>query len=68
MDQLTPTEKALEKIGEELLIEAYVPEAAQMTYQDALELAIKRDIDAVFMLTSDFCPGLSPPLLRPSPR
>ena len=54
MDQLTPTEKALERIGEELLISAYVPEADQMTRCEALELAIKRDIEAVFMLTSDF--------------
>jgi hypothetical protein len=36
------------------MIKTYVPEADQMTYEDALELAMERDLEAARRLVDDF--------------
>jgi hypothetical protein len=37
-----------------IMIKTYVPEADQMTYEDALELAMERDLEAARRLVDDF--------------
>lgn len=47
-------EKVWAQVAKEILISVYVPEAEQMSYEDALQLAIERDHKAAEQLVEDF--------------
>jgi hypothetical protein len=50
-DELTPF--GWQELAEDILIRVYVPEADQMSHQDALRLAQERDIEAARNLYID---------------
>ena len=47
-------ESALQKFSEDILIKVYVPDADQMTREEALKLALDRDLQAATVLMGDF--------------
>lgn len=49
------SEETWRKISEDILIAVYVPEADQMSREDALDLAMERDRSASEVLVEDVC-------------